>query len=163
MDETSQALLPLYETNPLVGAGGLIDGLTDNQQAFLIAKMYGVTDAAAARQCGINEHTMRGWKQHDKEFMAVYEMVTQMPLEMAAKVSAFGFAKAIDKILRLMDAQDIKVVMWAIERMLSIASVGKQRIEVTHREEQGELKDDDFDRIVSEVERRRTEPRTESD
>lgn len=145
-------LQELYQTNPLIGAGGLLDTLSDNQQRFLVAKMYGSSDAAAARAVGVNVHTMYGWKQNDPEFRQVYEMVVNQPLEMAAHVSAFGFAKAVDKIAKMMDSNDVKVVMWAIEKMLTIASVGKQRIEVTHKKERN---DDDMDRILRELEQRR--------
>jgi len=148
----------LYQTNPLIGAGGLIEGLTDDQQRFLVAKMYGGTDVAAARASGVNEHTMRNWKGNNAQFREVYDMVVDMPVEMAARVSAFGFAKAIDKIVRMMDANDIKVQMWAIEKILGIANVGKQRIEVTHKKEVAE---DDVDRILQRLEERDRELKSE--
>lgn len=141
----------LYQTNPLIGAAGLLEELSDSQQRFLVAKMYGGSDASAARAAGVNVHTMRKWKSNDPEFMQVYRMVTEMPVEMAAQVSAFGFAKAVDKIAQMMDSNDVKVVMWAIEKMLNIASVGKQRIEVTHK---NEVSDNDVDRILKRLEER---------
>lgn len=157
----NEELQVLYQTNPLIGAGGLIENLSDDQQRFLVAKMFGSTDVGAARACNINENTMRSWKQQDPEFKEVYRLVTTQPIEMAAQVSAFGFAKAIDSIVRMMDSNDIKVVQWAIERMLSIASVGKQRIEVTHKEDKG-VSDQDVDVILNRLEQRKQQ-RNESD
>jgi len=141
----------LYTTNPLIGAGGLLEGLSDNQQRFLVAKMYGITDAAAARAISINPQTVYQWKTNS-DFKEVYTLVTEMPVEMAARASAFGFAKSIDKIAQMMDSQDVKVVMWAIEKMLSIAAVGKVRVEHTHKKE---LADDDVDRILQRLEAER--------
>lgn len=145
----------LLTTNPLIGAGGLLDELNDHQQRLLIAKMYGGSDASAARAAKVNYSTLQGWKANDEAFKQVYKMVTEMPVQMASQVSAFAFAKAVDKIVTLMDAQNIAVQQWAIEKMLGIASVGKQRIEVTHRSEGAN--DDDVDAILDRVEKRRAE------
>lgn len=151
----NEELKDLYETNPLIGAGGLLDELSDSQQKFLVAKMYGGSDASACRATGINYHTMRNWKDSDLAFQTVYKMVTEMPLEMAAKVSAFGFAKAIDRIVKMMDNPNDKMAAWAIEKMLQIANITQANQMRQRNERMGGVDDNDVDRILKRIESER--------
>ena len=139
--------------NPLIGAGGLIETLNDNQEHFLVGKLYGLSDKQAAEACNISPNTAYSWKQHNENFRLVYDKVTTQPVIMAAEVTAFGLAKAIHKLLLMLDHQNVRVVQYAIDRLIDLGGITKSKVEVTHKS--GST--DDLDDILERLEERRAE------
>jgi hypothetical protein len=111
-----------------------LDSLSGNQEKFLAIRVYGVSDAAAARAVGISPGTVYKWKD-DPEFRAIYDEVINNPVQFAAEVATFGLVKAINKLVALSDHNNIRVQQWAIDKLISIAGLEKQRVEVTRRDE----------------------------
>lgn len=145
-----------FSVNPLIGAKGLIENLSDNQQRFLTAKLWGMTDAAAARAIEMTPATVYGWKTNDEDFKLVYDAVTTNPILMALETTAFGLAKAIGRLTDMLDHPNVRVVQYAIDKLIQIGGLEKTRMEVTHRNDTG-----DIDAIVQRIEARRIESRTD--
>lgn len=138
--------------HPLIYAGELVDRLTHKQEGFLVAKMYGMTDAAAARSVGVQPNTAYHWKQ-DEDFKRLYTLVIEEPVVMAAEVAAFGLTKAINQIVKMLDHPSVDVQQYAIDKLIKIGGLDKKRIEVTTKN----VSDDDIDRHLDAIERRRIE------
>ncbi len=136
--------------HPLIYAGELIDRLTHTQEGFLVAKMYGMSDAAAARSVNVKPGTAYHWKLN-KDFKHLYTLVTEQPVVMAAEVAAFGLTKAINQIVKMLEHPSVDVQQYAIDKLIKIGGLDKKRVEVTNKN----VSDDDIDRHLDAIERRR--------
>ena len=153
LDHSEMNIESLITPNPLIGAGGLIESLNANQEQFLVGKLYGLSDKQAAEASSISPATAYSWKQQNKDFRIVYEKVTTQPVIMAAEVTAFGLAKAIHKLVLMLDHTNVRVVQYAIDRLIDLGGVNKSRVEVTHKS--GNT--GDLDDILERLEERRAE------
>ena len=153
LDHSEMNIESLITPNPLIGAGGLIESLSATQEQFLVGKLYGLSDKQAAEASSISPATAYSWKQHNKDFRIVYEQVTTNPVIMAAEVTAFGLAKAIHKLVLMLDHTNVRVVQYAIDRLIDLGGVNKSRVEVTHK--RGNT--GDLDEILERLEERRAE------
>lgn len=125
--------------NPLIARSENLEGLSQNQENFLMAKLMGVTDKAAAEAAGISPHTAYGWKQKDENFREVYDAILNEPLEFSAGSLAYMVNKAMLHLSLLLDHKSTKVKQYAIDRIIDVAGLKKSRMEVTHSDERAQL------------------------
>ena len=126
-------------TSPLTKIHDKMEGITSKQEAVLVAKLYGATDAGAARTAGVRPTTVYNWKKTNPKFRELYNEVVSGPLEFARDQLEFTTAKALDKIARMLDHPDPRVAMFAIDKIIAISGVAnhtkRQEITVNNREE----------------------------
>lgn len=120
-----------------------MEGITDKQEAVLVAKLYGASDARAARSAGVKPSTVMYWKKNNPRFKELYDEVRLGPLEFAQSQLEFTTAKAMDKIARMLDHPDPRVAMFAIDKIIAISGIAnhtkRQEITVNNREEVDEV------------------------
>ena len=116
-----------------------MEGITNKQEAVLVAKLYGASDARAARSAGVKPTTVMQWKKNNPRFKALYDEVLRGPLEFVESQLQFTTAKAMDKIARMLDHPDPRVAMFAIDKIIAIQGLAnhtkRQEITVNNREE----------------------------
>lgn len=137
--------------SPLIKLGNRLEGLSETQETFLVAKLQGARDSDAARAAGVAYSTAKGWKQ-DPDFRAIYDEVISGPVVFAMEMSAFALAKVVIKLSKWLDSGDPKLVMYAIDKLMSMGGLNRQAIEVTHREVKSR---EDVDDILNELDKRR--------
>ncbi len=141
---------PKIAPHPLIRASHLLDMLKPKQEDFLVAKLYGMSDAGAMRAIDMAPQTAYHWKQ-DPGFKEAYDLVTENPVVMAAEVVAFGLAKAMNQLVNMLDHPSIAVQQFAIEKLVAISGIQKQRMEVTHKNDPS---DGDIDRLLDKLDER---------
>ncbi len=143
--EDQEGLTSILQTHPLIAGGDAVENLTPTQEIFLIGKLYGSTDRAAAIAAGVDPTTPLSWKKK-AEFKELYEEVVSNPVLMAANSVGFATAKAINRLIMLLDHNSVEVVQWAIGQLLMLSRVAVERKEVNVIHEL------DLDRALRELE-----------
>ena len=134
----------LLTPNPLIKESLSVDALSQNQQRFLVAKLHGMTDSDAARAIGLTPSSTYAWKK-DPEYKKVYDGIVNDPLQFASEQITFATAKAVDRLISLLDHKSVAVVRYAIDKLVDLGGLSKpHRMEVLHtdatnREELDEL------------------------
>jgi len=151
--EVETSIAEGVRANPLIAAASALETLTDEQEQFLTYKLLGMSDKAAIKLVGMSEGSVQNWK-HKEDFKQVYDSVTQNPLMFAADITAFSTVKAIMKLTELLDHQNVNDVKYAIDTLLRIGGLSKERIEVTKKEEKS-IKGEDVDELIRAYEERK--------
>lgn len=140
----------VVEAHPLIHARDILDTFSHSQEVFLIAKLYGSSDKQSALAAGIKPATVYGWKKKT-DFKDIYDRIVDNPVLIAAESVAFATAKAISKLIRMLDHRSVEVQQYAINTLLNLsrATVERKEVKVTH--------DFDLDGAYREFERLRQE------
>lgn len=128
------------KADPLIGLREVLESLSTNQERFLVAKLQGVSDAKAARKAGVSTTAVVKWKQNTL-FKTAYEQVTEYPVEMSAKFTAFTLAKAMLKLADMLDSNKIAVQQYAIDTIIRVTGADNKtkKVEVQHEYSRSEV------------------------
>jgi len=151
LEEEGENFIPTF-TNPLIRLRDRLGGLRKTQERFLISKLHGASDAAAARSAGVTPGTAYAWKK-DSEFKRIYDEILEAPIEFVMESLQFTTARAMDKLSRLLEHPDLRYQMYAIDKVIQIGGLDNhtKRVEYT-----GRVKREDIDDIIDEIDRRKT-------
>ena len=109
--------------------------LSDDQQRFLLARMVCASDRAACKATLLSMGTVGGWKGHNLNFKAAYEVITKDPVAFALHVSRYLIAKAALEHMALMMHPSVRVRQWAIELAYRNNQIGTSKdikVQVQH-------------------------------
>jgi hypothetical protein len=149
LEEEGESLVPTF-TNPLIKLRDRLGNLRKTQERFLISKLHGASDAAAARNAGVAPQTAYEWKKNP-EFRRIYDEVLDKPIEFIMESLQFTTARAMDKLSRLLEHPDLRYQMYAIDKIIQIGGLDNHTKKVEYT---GRLKREDIDDIIDEIEKR---------